>query len=119
MQIDNTQGSFRIERTERRTAYENMMDALSEENSTFQVDLPIRRAGVRDMHVHSRAHAYMYACMHAIRRMAHSMRRGERDIHTHTVAWCNCWYICTLHMHVTWVSARKKRLPRGYCTRLV
>lgn len=39
-------GSFRIERTERRTAYENMMDALIEEDSTFQVDLPIRRHSV-------------------------------------------------------------------------
>eukprot|EP00292_Cryptomonas_paramecium_P011743 CAMPEP_0113703098 /NCGR_PEP_ID=MMETSP0038_2-20120614/25626_1 /TAXON_ID=2898 /ORGANISM="Cryptomonas paramecium" /LENGTH=306 /DNA_ID=CAMNT_0000627433 /DNA_START=14 /DNA_END=930 /DNA_ORIENTATION=+ /assembly_acc=CAM_ASM_000170 len=31
------------ERTERRTAYENMMDALDEEGATFSVDLPKRR----------------------------------------------------------------------------
>mmetsp|Transcript_55027 Transcript_55027/g.129775 ORF Transcript_55027/g.129775 Transcript_55027/m.129775 type:complete len:703 (+) Transcript_55027:274-2382(+) len=36
-------GSFQIERTERRTAYENMMDALSEVGSAFSVDLPIRK----------------------------------------------------------------------------
>mmetsp|Transcript_7614 Transcript_7614/g.14984 ORF Transcript_7614/g.14984 Transcript_7614/m.14984 type:complete len:710 (-) Transcript_7614:20-2149(-) len=33
------------EKTERRTAYENMMDALAEEGSVFQVDLPIKRDG--------------------------------------------------------------------------
>lgn len=32
-----------VERTERRTAYEGMMDSLSEEGSVFQVDLPIKR----------------------------------------------------------------------------
>lgn len=36
-------GSFRIELTERRTAYENMMDALQAEGSHFEVDLPIKR----------------------------------------------------------------------------
>mmetsp|Transcript_7839 Transcript_7839/g.18477 ORF Transcript_7839/g.18477 Transcript_7839/m.18477 type:complete len:700 (+) Transcript_7839:296-2395(+) len=38
-------GSFGFERTERRTAYESMMDALTEEGSTFEVDLLIRRRG--------------------------------------------------------------------------
>eukprot|EP00960_Hanusia_phi_P066838 766484-Hanusia_phi.AAC.2 len=36
-------GSFRIERTERRTAYENMMDALTEDGATFEVDLPMKK----------------------------------------------------------------------------
>jgi len=37
------EGSFRIERTERRTAYEDMMDALQAEGSTFEVDIPIKK----------------------------------------------------------------------------
>eukprot|EP00292_Cryptomonas_paramecium_P007797 CAMPEP_0113689234 /NCGR_PEP_ID=MMETSP0038_2-20120614/17029_1 /TAXON_ID=2898 /ORGANISM="Cryptomonas paramecium" /LENGTH=346 /DNA_ID=CAMNT_0000610239 /DNA_START=270 /DNA_END=1307 /DNA_ORIENTATION=- /assembly_acc=CAM_ASM_000170 len=41
-------GSFRIERTERRTAYENMMDALDRDGATFSVDLPIRRKTEED-----------------------------------------------------------------------
>ena len=36
-------GSFRIERTERRTAYESMMDALAEPKSSYEVDLPIKK----------------------------------------------------------------------------
>eukprot|EP00960_Hanusia_phi_P060191 764431-Hanusia_phi.AAC.4 len=39
----SSSGSFSIERTERRTAYENMMEALSEEGSSYEVDLPIKR----------------------------------------------------------------------------
>ena len=33
----SSSGSFSIERTERRTAYENMMEALSEEGSSYEV----------------------------------------------------------------------------------
>uniref|UniRef100_A0A6T8JUN8 Phosphodiesterase n=3 Tax=Hemiselmis andersenii TaxID=464988 RepID=A0A6T8JUN8_HEMAN len=36
-------GSFKIEKTERRTAYEDMMDALQAVGSTFEVDIPIKR----------------------------------------------------------------------------
>jgi len=35
-------GSFRIESTERRSAYKSMMDALAEPKSSYEVDLPIR-----------------------------------------------------------------------------
>mmetsp|Transcript_19671 Transcript_19671/g.40067 ORF Transcript_19671/g.40067 Transcript_19671/m.40067 type:complete len:698 (+) Transcript_19671:290-2383(+) len=38
-------GSFGFERTERRTAYESMIDALTEDGSVFEVDLLIRRRG--------------------------------------------------------------------------
>eukprot|EP00802_Teleaulax_amphioxeia_P001333 Tamp_01335.p1 GENE.Tamp_01335~~Tamp_01335.p1 ORF type:complete len:712 (+),score=206.96 Tamp_01335:78-2213(+) len=36
-------GSFRIERSERRSAYESMMDALAEPNSSYVTDLPIKK----------------------------------------------------------------------------
>eukprot|EP00286_Rhodomonas_abbreviata_P016626 CAMPEP_0181340856 /NCGR_PEP_ID=MMETSP1101-20121128/30077_1 /TAXON_ID=46948 /ORGANISM="Rhodomonas abbreviata, Strain Caron Lab Isolate" /LENGTH=287 /DNA_ID=CAMNT_0023452049 /DNA_START=545 /DNA_END=1404 /DNA_ORIENTATION=+ len=41
--VPASSGSFQIERTERRTAYENMLDALSEVGTSFEVDLPIRK----------------------------------------------------------------------------
>ncbi len=53
-------GSFRIERTERRTAYENMMDALQAEGSSFEVDLPIKR----DMVSIQPIYLYMYMCVY-------------------------------------------------------
>ena len=36
-------GSFRIERSERRSAYESMIDALALPNSSYEVDLPIKK----------------------------------------------------------------------------
>jgi len=36
-------GSFRIERSERRSAYESMIDALAQPNSSYEVDLPIKK----------------------------------------------------------------------------
>ena len=41
--VSTRNGSFRIDRTERRTAYEDMMDALKEAGSSFEVDIPIKR----------------------------------------------------------------------------
>jgi hypothetical protein len=44
-QLKNHSASFTIERTERCTAYEAMMEALVEDGSSYQTDLMIRRRG--------------------------------------------------------------------------
>jgi PAS domain-containing protein len=44
-QLKNHSDSFQIERTERCTAYEAMMEALVEDGSSYQTDLMIRRRG--------------------------------------------------------------------------
>ncbi|KAJ1473791.1 hypothetical protein T484DRAFT_1834842, partial [Baffinella frigidus] len=40
--VQQDEGSFRIERGGRRTAYDNMMDALSIDGTSFEVDLPMK-----------------------------------------------------------------------------
>ena len=94
---DISHGSFRIERTERRTAYENMMDALSEENSTFQVDLPIRRTGVRT----SSRVCIWSACIYALLCRNTSVCASVRVhffayIHMCSVCVCVCVCVCAL-----------------------